>query len=114
MVELSDRERLAQWQKVCPVCRQPIHAGDSIHHWLIRRDKNKPEIDVIGYNLLLVCIFCHVPEPPSFGIKCALMVMGEMGIGPEEIEGWAASLPYKIPVHLSSHYYDARMELFGY
>ena len=110
---MTDRERLALWQKKCPVCRQSIWAGDSLHHWLIRRDKNKPELDVIGYNLLLVHQNCHVPEPPQFGLKCALMVLGEMNIGPEEIEDWVASLPYKVKRELPGHYYKARLELFG-
>ena len=111
---MTDRERLALWQKICPVCRHPIYAGDSLHHWLIRRDKNKLELDVIGYNLLLVHQDHHVPEPPEFGYKCACLVLGEMDIGPEEIEDWVASLSYKVPRELPSHYYDARLELFGY
>jgi len=108
------REWLRDNQEQCPICGKHLTGYEDLHHWLLRRDKRKPELDRPGYNLLLVCHSCHVPEAPELGYKCALQVFQTVGISPSEIEAWVDSLDYKVKRDLPWHYYNARMAVCGY
>ena len=112
---MDTRDWLALHQRLCPVCGRSVCSGDALHHWLIRRMKGKPELDIAGYNLLLIHnATCHVPEPPGLGRKCARFVFEHLGITPQEIEEWRDALPFKVSPALPGFYYEIRKEIFGY
>lgn len=102
------KERLARVQKACPVCGLPVHGTEDAHHWLVRRMKGRPELDVPELNVLLVHSRCHVPPGPDLDYKCARMAFQLNP--PEVIEDWLDSLDFRVK-ELPAGYVRARDEL---
>ncbi len=104
------RELCRDLYQVCPGCGLPVNTNDDLHHALIRRDKNRPELDV-PMNLILVHHNCHVPEAKNMRYNSYVMILRVWGS--EAIEAWVDSLPYKVKPVLPEGYYQARMEVEG-
>ena len=104
---LKLREQLCVLQKGCPGCGMPSCTGDDLHHLLIRRvKKDAPWLYTIE-NCVLVCHACHVPERKNLNYSATIQKF-RAGITPEQIEGWVASLPTKVPLNLPAFYHLAK------
>ena len=104
---LDLRQQLCLSQKSCPGCGRPSCIGDDLHHLLIRRISKFSELLWHPLNISLVCHTCHVPERKNLGYSATIQKF-RAGITPEQIEGWVASLPTKVPLNLPAFYHLAK------
>jgi len=75
------------------------------HHLFVRRGPDIPELyDPI--NIVLVHPDCHQAEGIEMQYQATLMKLDTYG--PDAIEAWAESLPFKQAVDLPEFYWDAK------
>ena len=106
---LKLREQLCILQEGCPGCGIPSCTGHTLHHLLVRRIKKYNHLLWTVENISLICAECHVDmgEAPNLGYSAAIQKF-RAGITPEQIEGWVASLPTKVPLNLPAFYHLAK------
>jgi len=101
------KEYLRRNQRGCPACGKSVRRQGDLHHWLVRRGPDIPEL-YHKYNMFLVCNTpCHVPESKDLNLKCARKALALYG--PDNIESWLRSLPFKV-TSLPDFYVRARDE----
>jgi hypothetical protein len=98
----SVKLKLSLTQKMCPICFRALpfewgsmtRVGDG-HHVLVRRGAFEDELLWATENIVLLHHSCHMSEGQATIHECA-MLLDRFG-GPEVIDLWHRSLPWKEP-----------------
>jgi len=87
----------------CEYCgkRGPTH---SHHLWQRRPDHEYLQRDI---NISQVCGECHQQETYHMQVYLGLKKLYDLPGGPAAIERWAQDAPFKLPIDLPPHYWDA-------
>jgi len=101
------RNKLAQRNRAggrCEYCGKP---GPTESHHLFQPDH--PYLQV-RWNIAQLCARCHLSESRAMQVDLARRRIEEYGT--EHIEQWAANAPFKLPITLPAHYWEAAAEIF--
>jgi len=99
------KQYLSFTQRLCPGCMGKLHGQGDAHHLFVRRGPDTVELyDPI--NLVLVHNECHTDEAPLLGYTATIMKLNAHG--PDAIEAWVESLPFKQTPDLPEFYWQAK------
>ena len=99
------KQYLSYTQRLCPGCMGKLHGQGDAHHLFVRRGPDHALLyDPI--NIVLIHNFCHLEEGTEMQYAAAIWKLNTYG--PDAIEAWVESLPFKETPDLPNFYWEAK------